>query len=79
MLTCDSAPNRVVSAIHNRMPVILADPDAQRAWLSSALGAEEALSLCGALPADRVSSRPANPAVNRVGGVEGPELLVAPA
>jgi len=79
LLTCDSAPNRVAGAIHDRMPVILADSDAQQAWLDPALRAEEALELCGALPAARLSARPANPAVNKAGGaVEGPELLVAP-
>jgi len=79
LLTCDSAPNRVAAAIHDRMPVILADADAQRAWLNPKLGAEEALSLCGALPEARLSAHPANPAVNNVHtAVEGPELLVAP-
>ncbi|HYM54371.1 MAG TPA: SOS response-associated peptidase, partial [Solirubrobacteraceae bacterium] len=79
LLTCDAAPNRVAAAIHDRMPVILADTDAQRAWLDPALGAEEALELCGALPAGRLSAQPANPAVNKAAGaVEGPELLVAP-
>ena len=33
LLTCDAAPNRVAAAIHDRMPVILADRDAQQAWL----------------------------------------------
>ena len=75
LLTCDSAPNHVVAAIHNRMPVILADRESQRAWLDPALGTEEALALCGALPEGRLSARPANPAVNMVGGDEGPELL----
>jgi putative SOS response-associated peptidase YedK len=75
LLTCDAASNPVVSAIHNRMPVILADLDAQRAWLDPSLGAEEALELCGALPASRLAVRAANPAVNKVGGSEGPELL----
>jgi putative SOS response-associated peptidase YedK len=80
LLTCDSAPNRVAAAIHNRMPVILADADAQRAWLDPALGADEALALCGALPESRLSAYPANPAVNNVHtAVEGPDLLVAPA
>lgn len=80
LLTCDSAPNRTAAAIHDRMPVILADRDAQLAWLDHALGADEALALCGALPAARLSARPANPAVNKAGGaVEGPELLAAPA
>jgi putative SOS response-associated peptidase YedK len=80
MLTCDSAPNRTAAAIHGRMPVILADRDAQMAWLDHSLGAEEALSLCGPLPAERLSARPANPAVNKAGGSpEGPDLLIAPA
>jgi putative SOS response-associated peptidase YedK len=80
LLTCDSAPNRVARAIHDRMPVILADADAQRAWLDPALDAEDALALCGALPAERLSARPANPAVNKAGDLdaEGPELLRAP-
>jgi putative SOS response-associated peptidase YedK len=75
LLTCDAAPNHVVSAIHNRMPVILADSEAQSAWLDSSLGAEEALELCRALPAGRLSVRAVDPAVNKVGGSEGPELL----
>jgi putative SOS response-associated peptidase YedK len=81
MLTCDSAPNRVASAIHDRMPVILADRDAQQAWLDPALGAEEALELCGALPTERLSAQAANPAVNKAGelALEGPQLLATPA
>ena len=80
LLTCDSAPNRIAAPIHDRMPVILADRDAQQAWLDPALGAEEALSVCGALPTERLSAHAANPAVNKAGdlGAEGPELLVAP-
>jgi putative SOS response-associated peptidase YedK len=78
LLTCDASANHTAAAIHDRMPVILADDDAQRAWLDSALGAEEALALCGPLPEARLSARPANPAVNKVDAVEGPELLSAP-
>ena len=79
LLTCDARPNGVARAIHDRMPVILADPAAQRAWLDHDLGAEEALALCGALPAERLSVKPANPAVNKVDDArEGPELLRAP-
>jgi putative SOS response-associated peptidase YedK len=80
LLTCDSAPNAIAAAIHDRMPVILADRDAQQAWLEESVGAEEALALCGPLPASRLSARPANPAVNKSGEpeLEGPELLVAP-
>jgi putative SOS response-associated peptidase YedK len=80
LLTCDSASNPVARAIHERMPVMLADPELQRAWLDQSLDAEEALALCGPLPASRLSARPANPAVNRVDReAEGPELLQAPA
>lgn len=79
LLTCDSVPNRVAAAIHDRMPVVLADEESQRAWLDPALGAEEALELCGTLPEARISAHPANPAVNNVRtAVEGPDLLVAP-
>jgi putative SOS response-associated peptidase YedK len=79
LLTCDAASNPVAAAIHDRMPVILADEDAQRAWLDPALDAKDALALCGPLPSERLSARPANPAVNNVHtAVDGPELLVAP-
>lgn len=77
LLTCDSAPNRVAAAVHDRMPVILADRDVQTAWLDHRLDARDVLALCGPLPAERLSASPANPAVNRA-GVEGPELLIAP-
>lgn len=79
LLTCDSAPNSIAGPIHDRMPVILADRDAQLAWLDPALGADEALELCGTLPTERLSARAANPAVNKViDTVEGPYLLLAP-
>jgi putative SOS response-associated peptidase YedK len=79
LLTCDSASNRTAAAIHDRMPVILADEESQQAWLDESLGAEEASALCGPLPTERLSASPANPAVNKPGAVpEGPELLRAP-
>jgi putative SOS response-associated peptidase YedK len=78
LLTCDAAPNPIAAGIHDRMPVILADREAQLAWLDPRVGAEEALALCGPLPAERLSARPANPAVNKVDVPEGPELLTAP-
>jgi putative SOS response-associated peptidase YedK len=80
LLTCDAAPNPVAAAIHDRMPVILADEESRRAWLDERLDARDALALCGALPAGRLTARPANPALNRPGlAEEGPELLIAPA
>jgi putative SOS response-associated peptidase YedK len=79
LMTCDSASNRVAAAIHDRMPVVLADRAAQEAWLDHRLDAEEALELCGPLAGSRLSAAPANPAVNKPGAAdEGPELLVAP-
>lgn len=77
LLTCDASSNAIAAAVHDRMPVILADREAQRAWLDPSFDAKEALSLCGPLPTERLSAAPANPAVNKA-GVEGPELLVAP-
>jgi putative SOS response-associated peptidase YedK len=80
LLTCDAAPNRVAAAIHDRMPVVLADRAVQQAWLDHRLDAEEALALCGALEESRLSAAPANPALNKPGAAEeGPELLRAPA
>jgi putative SOS response-associated peptidase YedK len=79
LLTCDSAPNRVAAAIHDRMPVILADEDARRAWLDPALDTHDALALCGPLAQERLSARPANPALNRPDPEnEGPWLLQPP-
>ena len=78
LFTCDASSNEVARAIHDRMPVVVADRDAQRAWLDPSVGAEEALSLCGPLPAARIAAAPAHPAVNRVEAEEGPQLLVAP-
>lgn len=77
LLTCDSSANRVAAAVHDRMPVILADRDVQMAWLDHRLDAQDVLAICGPLPEERLSAHPANPAVNRA-GVEGPELLIAP-
>jgi putative SOS response-associated peptidase YedK len=78
LLTCDSSPNRTAAAIHDRMPVILADPEARHAWLDESVG-EEALELCVPLPEQRLSAMPANPAVNKAGDLDGPELLIPPA
>ena len=61
LLTCDSAPNRVAAAIHDRMPVVLADGAAQQAWLDDGLDAEEALALCGALAESRLSALAGQP------------------
>jgi putative SOS response-associated peptidase YedK len=69
--------NEIAAPVHDRMPVILEDPDAEAAWLSCDVGVDAAAELLRPLPSDRVSVAPANPAVNKA-GVEGPELIVAP-
>jgi putative SOS response-associated peptidase YedK len=75
-----TTPNPVVAKVHNRMPVILDGPEAEAAWLNPDLAAEDAIAMCVPLDARRMEGTPANPKVNKVGkGIEGPELLVAPA
>jgi len=56
IITCDSTANRVVARVHDRMPVILADPDLMKAWLDPAISPAESLFLCEPLAADRMSS-----------------------
>jgi putative SOS response-associated peptidase YedK len=69
--------NEVCAPVHDRMPVVLPDREAEAAWLSEDVGVEEALEFLTPLESARVSVAPANPAVNKA-GVEGPELLVPP-
>lgn len=77
IITTDA--NDVVSRVHDRMPVILPGQEAEQAWLAGELSPEEAVSLCVPLDADRMTARPANPVLNKVGGAkEGPGFLVAP-
>ena len=74
-----TAPNPVVARLHDRMPVILPDRDAEAAWLSDALSTEEALALCRPLDPGRMRVAPANPAVNKPDpDAEGPHLLAVP-
>ena len=79
IITCSAVGNPVAAAVHDRMPVVLADPDAQRAWLSADVDGAAAVSLCGAAAGARLAVAPANPRVNSSGlDDEGPDLLVAP-
>jgi putative SOS response-associated peptidase YedK len=71
ILTC--AANAVSAPVHDRMPVVLAGPDEEAAWLAG-----EADGLLAPLAAERTAVAPANPAVNKA-GVEGAELLEPPA
>jgi hypothetical protein len=59
-----ATPNELTRPIHNRMPVILADPDAWESWLEPMVGATAAQELLVPLPAQMMVVRPANPIVN---------------
>jgi putative SOS response-associated peptidase YedK len=66
--------NGVCAPVHDRMPVVLAGPDEEEAWLAG----DDDPALMGPFADARTTARPANPAVNRA-GVEGPELIEPPA
>jgi putative SOS response-associated peptidase YedK len=72
-----TAANDICAPVHDRMPCVLASPEAEAAWLFADLDAEAAAELLVPLDAARTTATPANPAVNRA-GVEGPELLEPP-
>lgn len=76
ILTCRA--NGVVGRLHDRMPVILPDRASEQAWLDPDVDARGALTMCVPFADERMRVVAANPAVNRSGGPEGPELLVAP-
>jgi putative SOS response-associated peptidase YedK len=76
ILTCRA--NGVVGRLHDRMPVIMPDLASELAWLNREVDGPAALEMCVPLADDRMRVRPANPLVNKSGGPEGPELLVAP-
>jgi putative SOS response-associated peptidase YedK len=69
--------NAVVARLHDRMPVILPDRESELAWLSPELDAQSAKALCVPLAAELLVAKPANPALNKAGIPEGPELLQA--
>jgi len=76
IITTDA--NEEVARVHDRMPVILPDAEAEAAWMSGELDPEEAVSLCRPLDAARITAKPASTSVSKVGGSkEGPEMLEA--
>lgn len=75
-----TTPNALVARLHDRMPVILPDPEAEAAWLAEGVSGGEALALCRPLAGERMTAVAANPAVNKPDpDAEGPHLLGAPA
>ena len=67
--------NELVAPVHDRMPVVLADPAAWEAWLDPALDAGAVTALLAPLPADALEVAPANPVLNHADH-EGPDCLV---
>ncbi len=74
-----TVPNAKVGRLHDRMPVILADQEAEAAWLSPDVSGAEALDLCRApLDEARMDVVAASPLVNKPDpDAEGPHLLAA--
>ena len=70
-----TAPNDLVAAIHNRMPVILRQEDEQ-AWLDKEADPSWLLSLLVAYPADKMEAYPVSRAVNNPAN-QGAELMQA--
>src|SRR5918992_639598 len=60
ILTCDA--NSICAPVHDRMPVVLAGPDEEAAWLAG-----ETDGVLGPCAAARTTAAPANPAVNKAG------------
>jgi putative SOS response-associated peptidase YedK len=73
IVTC--AANELARPIHDRMPVVLADPSGWDAWLDPRLDGHDVSALLGPLPSERLAVRPANPLLNSVRN-DGPECLV---
>jgi putative SOS response-associated peptidase YedK len=67
--------NELVAPVHDRMPVVLADPAAWEAWLDPALDAAAVAPLLAPLPAGALGVAPANPVLNHPDH-EGPDCLV---
>lgn len=66
--------NAVAARFHDRMPVMLCDPEAQAAWLDPSLDAAGVAPLLAPLPDDLLEVACANPCVNSHVN-DGPECL----
>lgn len=72
ILTTDA--NRVAQAVHRRMPVVLADDEAARAWLDADAADSTLRDLLAPAPDALVETYPIDRAVNRPQN-DGPELV----
>ena len=69
--------NREASILHDRMPAVLAGPEAEEAWLDPSLDLDGVLELTRSLPDGSLEVVPVSPELSRA-GVEGLELLAPP-
>ncbi len=69
-----TAANELVAPVHDRMPVVLAEPGAWEAWLDPALDGGAVAPLLAPLPAAGLEVAPANPVLNHPDH-EGPDCL----
>ena len=72
IVTC--AANEIARPIHDRMPVVLAEPAGWEAWLDPALDGAAACELLTPVSSDTLSVRRVSSAVNSVRN-DGPECL----
>jgi putative SOS response-associated peptidase YedK len=72
-----TAANQLVAPVHDRMPVVLAEPASWEAWLDPALDAGAVAPLLAPLAPGRMSVAPANPLLNSP-DYDEPDCLVAP-
>ena len=75
IVTC--AANELVRPVHDRMPVVLPDPELWRVWLDPSLDGEAVREFLVPVPSEQVVVRPANPLVNSARN-EGPGCLALP-
>lgn len=73
IVTCEASPS--AARLHDRMPVVLAGPEEEAAWLSPDVDGRDAMALCAPLADERLRIAPASPLVNNVRSADGPWLL----
>jgi putative SOS response-associated peptidase YedK len=78
LITCSSKSNQRVHEIHPRMPATLTEPEDQLAWIDPSIDSDDAIALCTPSVPRRFTARAINRAINKVGGIRGPELLLPP-
>ena len=60
--------NELVAPVHDRMPVVLTEPETWEAWLDPELSAADVAALLAPLPAGSLDVAPADPALLAVAG-----------